>query len=83
MKKYRRVLIERQQKYQPNHQVKLINVDILQVKNMDLQLSKVIEQAKLTYSPLEKLLENHLKTIEDQGRKQVEALKALKPAKNN
>ena len=36
MKKYYRVLIERQQKYQPNHQVKLINVDILQVKNMDL-----------------------------------------------
>ena len=36
MKKYHRLLIERQQKYQPNHQVKLINVDILQAKNMDL-----------------------------------------------
>ena len=38
----------------------------------------VIEQAKFTYSNLGKALEKQRKTIEDQGLKQVEALKALK-----
>ena len=41
--------------------------------------SRIIEQAKLTYSPLEKAFEKQRKTIEDRGIKQVEALKALKP----
>ena len=34
---------------------------------------RVIEQAKFTYSPLEKVLEKHTKTIEDQGKKQIKA----------
>ena len=38
----------------------------------------MIEQATFSYSPSRKTLE---KTIEDQGRKQVEALKVLKPVK--
>ena len=38
----------------------------------------MIEQAKFTYSPLEKAFEKQTKTIEDQGKKQVEALKDLK-----
>ena len=42
----------------------------------------VIEQAKFTYSPIGKALEKRRKTIEDQGIKQVEALKALKPEGN-
>ena len=37
-----------------------------------------IEQAKLTYSPLGKAFEKQIKTIEDQGKKQVEALNTLK-----
>ena len=41
-----------------------------------------MEQAKFTYSPLGKALEKQTKTIEDQGIKQAEALKALKPQKN-
>ena len=41
--------------------------------------SRIIEKAKLTYSPLEKAFEKQRKTIEDRGIKQVEALKALKP----
>ena len=41
--------------------------------------SRIIEQAKLTYSPLGKALEKQLKTIENQGIKPVEVLKALKP----
>ena len=44
--------------------------------------SRIIEQAKFTYSPLGKAFEKQIKTIEDQGIKQVEALKALKPEEN-
>ena len=36
--------------------------------------SKMIKQAKFTYSPLGKALEKQTKTVEDQGTKQVEAL---------
>ena len=39
----------------------------------------IIDQAKFTYSPLEKAFEKQTKTIEDQGQKQVEALENLKP----
>ena len=41
--------------------------------------SRIIEQAKFIYSPLNKAFEKQIKTIEDQGIKQVETLKALKP----
>ena len=39
--------------------------------------SRMIEQAKFTYSPLGKAFEKQLKTIENQGRKQDEGLKVL------
>ena len=39
----------------------------------------MIEQAKFTYSPLGKAFEKQIKTIEDQGKKQVDALESLKP----
>ena len=42
---------------------------------------QIIEQAKFTYSPLGKAFEKQIKTIEDQGEKQVEALKNLKDHK--
>ena len=38
---------------------------------------QVIEQAKFTYSPLEKAFEKQTKTIKDQGEKHVSALKSL------
>ena len=44
--------------------------------------SRIIEQAQFTYSPLGKVLEKQLKTIEDLGIKQVEALLALKQEEN-
>ena len=44
--------------------------------------SRIIEQAKIAYSPLGKAFEKQIKTIEDQGIKQVEALKTLKPKEN-
>ena len=43
---------------------------------------QIIEQAKFTYSPLEKAFEKQIKTIEDQGKKQVDALEDLKDHKN-
>ena len=39
----------------------------------------IIEQTKFTYSPLGKAFEKQIKTIEDQGKKQVDALKVLEP----
>ena len=40
---------------------------------------QIIEQTKFTYSPLGKAFEKQIKTIEDQGKKQVDALKVLEP----
>ena len=40
---------------------------------------QIIQQAKFTYSPLGKAFEKQTKTIEDQGKKQIDALANLKP----
>ena len=40
---------------------------------------QIIEEAKCTYSPLGNVFEKEIKTIEDQGKKQVDALEKLKP----
>ena len=40
---------------------------------------QIIKQAKFTYSPLGKAFEKQTKTIEDQGKKQIDALNTLKP----
>ena len=40
---------------------------------------QIIQQAKFTYSPLGKALEKQTKTIEDQARKEIDALADLKP----
>ena len=40
---------------------------------------QIIEQARFTYSPLGKAFEKQIKTTEDQGKKQVDALENLKP----
>ena len=40
---------------------------------------QIIEQTKFTYSPLGKAFEKQIKTIEDQGEKQINALKVLEP----
>ena len=39
---------------------------------------QIIEQTKFTYSSLEKDFEKQIKTTEDQGEKQIDALKDLK-----
>ena len=40
---------------------------------------QILEQARFTYSPLGKAFEKQIKIIEDQGKKQVDALKVLEP----
>ena len=42
---------------------------------------QIVEQAKFTYSPFGKAFEKQMKAIKDQGERQVEALKDLKPEK--
>ena len=37
-------------------------------------LKQMIEQAKFTYSPLRKAFEKQMKTIQDQGEKQIKAI---------
>ena len=43
---------------------------------------QIIEQAKFTYSPLGKAFEKQIKTIEDQGKNQVDALKVFRTESN-
>ena len=40
---------------------------------------QIIEQAKFTYSSLGQAFEKQIKTIEDKGQKQIDALESLKP----
>ena len=40
---------------------------------------QIIEQEKFTYSPMGKAFEKQIKTIEDQGKKQDDALRLLEP----
>ena len=44
---------------------------------------QIIKQAKFTYSPLEKAFDKQIKTIKDQGQKQFETLKDVKPKSIN
>ena len=43
---------------------------------MPSEQSRIIEQTKSSYSPLGKAFEKQIKTIEEKGIKEVEALKA-------
>ena len=45
--------------------------------------SRIIEQAVFTYSSLSKSFEKQIKTIEEQGKNQVEALEVLKQITKN
>ena len=44
--------------------------------------SRIIEQAKFTYSSVDKEFDKQVKTIEDQGIKQIEVIKTLKLEEN-
>ena len=52
------------------------------ITKVEYDQSRIIEQAKFTYSPLSKAFEKQIKKIKDQGMKQVEALIVLKSDEN-
>ena len=56
-----------------NHQYEYLTGEDILPSNQ----KKIIEQARFTYSCLGKAFEKQIKTIEDQGQKQVEALNTL------
>ena len=59
---------------------KIRKYEYLTAKNiLPFNQQQIIEQTKFTYSPLGKAFEKQIKTIEDQGQKQVDTLKDLKP----
>ena len=45
---------------------------------LPLSNQQIIEQVRLTYSPLGKAFEKQIETIQNQGKKQVDALNTLK-----
>ena len=72
MKKYNMILTEKQPNYQPYHQVKFVNMNMLLVKiYLPSNQQQIIEQTKFTYSPLGKAFEKQIKTIEDQREKKL------------
>ena len=54
-------------------------MNILLVKMLPSNQQQIIEKARFTYSPLGKAFEKQIKTIEDQGEKQINALKVSEP----
>ena len=54
-------------------------MNISQVKKYYHLIKKKIEPAKFIYSPLGKAFGKQIKTVEDQGKKQIDCLKDLKP----
>ena len=64
------ILREKQQIYQHYHQVKFLTGK----ETLPSDQSRIKEQTKFTYSPLGKAFEKQTKTIEKQGRKQIEAI---------
>ena len=76
------MLIEKLQKYQPHHQGKLINMNILLLSSgkidkyeyltggeiLPSNQQQIIEQAKFTDSPFVKAFEKQTKTIGDRGK---------------
>ena len=79
MKSCNIILIEKQRKYLLYHQVNYTNMNLTGEDIFPYNQQQIIEQTKFTYSPLGKAFDKQIKTIEDQGKKQVDALKKLKP----
>ena len=79
MKSYNMTLIEKQQKYLLYHQENFINEYLTGEDILPSTQQQIIEQTKFTYSPLGKACGKQIKTIEVEGKKQVDALENLKP----
>ena len=70
------------QKYQHYEIVKIDKFEYFTGKKILPSCQSTVEKAKFTYSSSGKYLEKQIKTIADQGKKQVEVLKSLKPIGN-
>ena len=84
MKNYNTILTEKEQKYQQYQNIKISAGKIYKYEFLTGEeilhsdQSRIIEKAKFTYSPFRIAFEKQIKTIDDQGIKQVEDLKTLK-----
>ena len=80
MKGYNTILIEKQQKISALSSGKIDKYEFLTGKELlSSEQSRIMEQAKFALSPLRKAFEKQTKTIEEQGKIQVEPLEVLKP----
>ena len=80
MKNYNMVLIEKQPKTSTLSSGEICKYEYLTGEAiLPSNQQQIIKQATFTYSPLGKAFEKQIKTIEDQGKKQVDALENLKP----
>ena len=70
------MLIEKQQKYLHYHQIKIMLMNILQVKKNPLPIK--VKLQRFTYSSLRKALEKQTKTIDGTAKKQNQLKKELK-----
>ena len=75
------ILKKKQQKHEHNHQVKLINMNILQVKKhylvIRIELQNKLSIFVLLCSSSGKAFEKQTKTIENQGEKETKAFEEL------
>ena len=76
------ILIKKQPKHLRYHQENFINESLTGEDILPSRHRQIIEQARFTYSPLRKAFDKQIKTIEDQGKKQVDALNTLKSDNN-
>ena len=76
MKNFIMTIIEKLKKYQPFSSRKIDKYEYLTGEEILFSNQKQLkEQAKFTYFPLGKIFEKQTKTIEDQGQKQIKAIK--------
>ena len=75
MRNYNMILTEKQQKILLLSSGKIDKYEYLTGEELlPLYQSRIIEQAKCTYSPLKKVLEKQMETTEDQEKKQTDAI---------
>ena len=83
MKNYNTILTKKEQKISTFSSRKIDKYECLTGEEiLTFDQSRIIEQAKFSYSPFRKAFEKQIKTTEDQGIKQVETLKGLKMGEN-
>ena len=75
MKSCNTILTVKQQRYQHYYQVKLLQEYLTDQERLPSSQCQIVEQAKLTCSPVGKALEKQKRTIEDPAKKKQKQLK--------